>query len=75
MKLKDLKSILFSTHGCIQSAIVYDKAKNADIISGCSVDYAVENFGECNYQKSALRLIFEVSYAPTVCGQLVLCEQ
>lgn len=51
MKLKDLKSILFSTHGCIQSAIVYDRAKNTDIISGCSVDYAVENFGECEVKR------------------------
>lgn len=46
MKLKDLKSVLYSNRGNIQFAIVYDSRTNADIESGCSIDYAVEQHGE-----------------------------
>ena len=46
MKLKDLSSVLYSTRGSIQHAIVYDQEKNADIESGCSIDHAVEKYGE-----------------------------
>lgn len=46
MKLKDLSNVLYSTRGNIQFAIVYDQEKNADIASGCSIDYAVEKYGE-----------------------------
>lgn len=46
MKLNTLKPILYSTHGNIQFAIVYDSDKHADIENGCSIDYAVEKHGE-----------------------------
>ena len=46
MKLKELKAILYSERGNIQPAIVYDSAKYADVESGCSVDYAVDKYGE-----------------------------
>ena len=46
MKLKDLASVLYSTRGSIQFSIVYDSNANADIEAGCSVEYAVEQYGE-----------------------------
>lgn len=46
MKLKDLESVLYSTRGSVQFAIVYDHEKNIDIANGCSIDYVVKEFGE-----------------------------
>lgn len=46
MKLRDLKSVLYSDRGCIQFAIVYDHERHADIAAGCSVEYAVKEFGD-----------------------------
>ena len=46
MKLKDLKTILYSSRGGVQFAIVYDREKNADLENGCSIDYAVEKYGD-----------------------------
>lgn len=46
MKLKELKSILRSNRGTVQSAIVYDSKTNTDIENGCSIDYAVEQHGD-----------------------------
>ena len=46
MKIKDLKDILYSNRGNIQSAIVWNIETNADIANGCSIDYAVEHLGE-----------------------------
>lgn len=45
MKLKELKSILFSTRGNIQFAIVYDREKCDDIDKG-SIEYIVEQYKE-----------------------------
>lgn len=44
MKLKELSSVLYSTHGNIQFAIVYDITNHVEIMKGCSIDYAVKNF-------------------------------
>lgn len=46
MKLKDLKSVLYSSRGSVQFAILYDSKTNADIENGCSIDFAVENHGD-----------------------------
>jgi hypothetical protein len=46
MKLKDLKSVLYSSRGAIQFAIVYDQEKNRDLENGCSIDYAVEKYSD-----------------------------
>ena len=46
MKLKDLKDVLTSERGSVQSAIVYDYNNNVDLVDGCSVEYAVANYGE-----------------------------
>lgn len=46
MKLKELKNILYSNRGNIQSAIVWNIESNADLANGCSIDYAVEHLGE-----------------------------
>lgn len=46
MKLKDLKDVLVSERGSVQSTIVYDYNTNVDLIVGCSVEHAVANYGE-----------------------------
>lgn len=46
MKLKKLKSILFSTTGDIQFAVVYDYEEQIDLENGCSIEYAIANYGE-----------------------------
>ena len=44
MKLRELKSILYSQTGNIQWAIVYDLETNTDI-ARCSIEGAVANYG------------------------------
>lgn len=46
MKLKELKSILYSNRGCIQHCIVYDSSKDMDVEDGCTVEYAIEHYGD-----------------------------
>jgi hypothetical protein len=46
MKLKELRSVLYSNRGSVQFAIVYDSKTNTDIENGCSIDYAVETHGD-----------------------------
>ena len=46
MKLKDLKEVLYSQTGNIQFAIVWDYNTMQDLENGCSVDYAVKEYGE-----------------------------
>lgn len=46
MKLGDLKPVLWSSHGNIAQAIVYDQETNEDLEYGCSVDYAVKNYAD-----------------------------
>lgn len=46
MKLKELKSIIYSRHGDIQSCIIYDKNADIDLEYGCSVEYAYEHYGD-----------------------------
>lgn len=46
MKLKDLKDVLHSQTGNIQFAIVWDYNTMKDLENGCSVDYAVTEYGE-----------------------------
>lgn len=45
MKLENLKPVLYSTHGNMTFAIVYDEAQNKDLENGCTVDYAIEKYG------------------------------
>lgn len=51
MTLKDMKSVLYSSRGNVQFAIVYDSEKNIDIENGCSIDYAVEKYGDLNVKR------------------------
>ena len=44
--LNSLAPILKSRRGDIQFAIVYDSANNTDLENGCSIEYAVKNYGE-----------------------------
>ena len=46
MKLNKLSGILHSGRGNIQMAIVYDTSSCADIESGCSIEYAIEQYGD-----------------------------
>ena len=46
MKLKDLKSVLYSSIGSVQFAIVYDSKTNTVIENGYSIDFAVEKHGD-----------------------------
>ena len=46
MKLKELASVMYSTRDKIQMAIVYDQTKNEDVELNCSIDYAIETYGE-----------------------------
>ena len=46
MKLKDLSSVLHSRRGYIQSAIIWDETECRDLENGCSVEYAIKEYGE-----------------------------
>lgn len=46
MKLKELEGVLYSNHGYLQTAIVYDVSQDLDIVDGCSIDYAVKEYAE-----------------------------
>ena len=46
MKLKELKSILYSQIGSIQTAIVYDLERNIDLTEAGSIESAIVRFGE-----------------------------
>lgn len=46
MKLKDLKPILRSVTGNLQWAIVWDQTKQRTLDSGCSIEYAVNEYVE-----------------------------
>ena len=46
MKLKDLKPVIFSQTGDLQTCIIYDVGNNVDLEYGCSVEYAYVNYGE-----------------------------
>lgn len=46
MKIKDLKSIIYSKTGDIQFVIIYDWATNTDIANECSMEYAICNYGD-----------------------------
>lgn len=46
MKIKDLKTIIYSKTGDFQFVIIYDLATNTDIENGCSIEYAVCHYGD-----------------------------
>ena len=46
MKLKELKGIMHSSTGWIQLAIVYDLMAKKILEDGCTIEYAIENYGE-----------------------------
>lgn len=46
MKLRYLKDVLYSVRGEVQWAIVYDYSNNVDLTPECSIEYAIENFGD-----------------------------
>lgn len=45
MKLKNLKSVLYSNRGNIQFSILYESKSNTDIATG-AIEYIIENYGE-----------------------------
>lgn len=46
MKIKDLKSIIYSKTGDIQFVIIYDYETHTEIANGCSMEYAVCHYGD-----------------------------
>ncbi len=46
MKLNELKNVLFSRVGDIQSVIIYSRTEHKEIKNGCSAEYAIKNYGE-----------------------------
>lgn len=62
MKIKDLKSVAYSSHGLIQWAVVYDYNSQKDVLEG-NVEYVIEVYGECGLtrlQADQNYLVFEV---------------
>lgn len=46
MRLGELKSVLYSSIGDIQSVIIYSRTEHKEIKNGCSAEYAIKNYGE-----------------------------
>ncbi len=46
MKVNDLKDVLFSSIGDIQSVIIYSKTEHKEIEYGCSAEYAINNYSD-----------------------------
>lgn len=46
MTLQELKPILYSAHGSIQFAILYDSQAGKDIETGCTIDYLIAHYGD-----------------------------
>ena len=62
MKIKDLKSVAYSSHGLIQWAVVYDYNSQKDVLKS-NVEYVIEVYGECELtrlQADQNYLVFEV---------------
>ncbi len=53
MKLKDLQSILCSQNKHLQLAIIFDTKTGKDLSYGCSIEYAIKDFGECVVKKNS----------------------
>ena len=46
MKIKDLKSVVYSSYGMLQMAIVYDYSAQIYVFNG-TIEGAIKNYGEC----------------------------
>lgn len=46
MKIKDLKDLAYSSHGDLQMAVLYDYNSQRDIVSGCTIEHIVKNYGD-----------------------------
>ena len=51
MKLRELKSILCGPHTHLQLAIIYDSNSGKDLRYGCSMEYAIKDYGACVVKK------------------------
>lgn len=52
MKLKDLKPVLYSHGmGCILWTILWDTETCKDIANGCSVEWAIANYGDSEVKR------------------------
>lgn len=51
MKLKELGSVLYSVCGHVQFATLWSTVTGDDIITGCSIDYAVKNYPEVEVRR------------------------
>lgn len=46
MKVNELKNVLFSSIGNIQSVIIFSVAERKEIKNGCSAEHAIKHYGE-----------------------------
>jgi hypothetical protein len=46
MKLKELESILCDPHRHLQLVVIYDSSSGKDLRYGCSIEYAIKDYGE-----------------------------
>lgn len=46
LTLNDLRGILYSNRGNVQFAIIWDSKTGRDIENGCTIEYAIKNYGK-----------------------------
>ena len=51
MRLSELKNVLYSTRGDVTSCIVWDQLKREELERGCSAEYAIEHYGDCEIRR------------------------
>lgn len=51
MKLKDLKGIIYSNRDGVEIVIVYSTNTFKDIENGCSIEYAIEQYGDYDVKR------------------------
>ena len=61
-KLKDYADVLYSTRDFVVFTVIYDTATRKDILSGCTIECAIKEYGE----KEVKRIIPEDN-------ELVIC--
>lgn len=45
-KLKDYADVLYSTRDFVIFAVIYDSTTREDVLSGCTVECAIKEYGE-----------------------------
>lgn len=45
-KLKDYADVIYSTRDFVVFVIIYDTARREDVLSNCTIECAIEEYGE-----------------------------